>query len=325
MRILPLIFLISFTLCGKRENLLLNVSYDPTREFFHEYNALFQSHWKKMTGEDIQISQSHGGSGKQARGVIDGLPADVVTLGCSYDIDRIASRGLLPADWQQKLPNNSSPFYSTIVFVVRKGNPRNIHDWPDLVAPGVQVILPNPKTGSSARWAYLAAYGQAKKTGGKAAADEYIRKLIAAVPIMDTGARAALTTFAERRMGDVFLSWENDAYLALREHPDLQIIVPPVSIRAEPAVAVVEKNARPRLKAAQEYLSYLYSEEAQDLAGKHHYRPRSAAAAARYASMFPNLILLDLNEVSGSWAQADKEHFADGASFDQAYRKRSRP
>jgi len=304
---------------------LLNVSYDPTRELYEDYNASFAKYWKAKTGKDVSIKQSHGGSGKQARTVIDGLPADVVTLALAYDIDALVTQGkLLPANWQSRLPNNSSPYTSTIVFVVRKGNPKGIKDWGDLAKPGVAVITPNPKTSGGARWNYLAAWAWALKQpgGSDATAGEFIRKLYKNVPVLDTGARGSLTTFAQRGIGDVFISWENEAFLAKAEIGDdkFQIIVPSVSILAEPPVAVVDKVALRRGTAdlARAYLEHLYSKEAQEIIAKHFYRPRDPEVAAKYAKVFPQMNLVTIADFGG-WAKAQKTHFADGGTFDKLY------
>jgi sulfate/thiosulfate-binding protein len=306
-------------------NTLLNVSYDPTRELYEDYNASFAKYWKQKTGKDVTIKQSHGGSGKQARTVIDGLPADVVTLALAYDIDALVTQGkLLPANWQSRLPNNSSPYTSTIVFIVRKGNPKGIKDWGDLAKPGVSVITPNPKTSGGARWNYLAAWAWALKQpgGSEATAQAYIRKLYKNVPVLDTGARGSLTTFAQRGIGDVFISWENEAHLAQKEigADKFQIIVPSVSILAEPPVAVVDKVALRRGTAdiARAYLEHLYSPEAQEIVARHYYRPRDAAVAAKYAKLFPKMNLVTIEDFGG-WAKAQKEHFSDGGQFDKLY------
>ncbi len=306
---------------------LLNVSYDPTRELYEDYNKLFAEHWKQKTGEDVTIKQSHGGSGKQARAVIDGLKADVVTLALAYDIDAIADKAkLLPADWQSKYPNNSSPYTSTIVFLVKKGNPKQIKDWGDLVNEGVQVITPNPKTSGGARWNYMAAYGYALKHHGneEAKAQEFMKKLFANVPVLDTGARGATTTFVQRGIGDVLLAWENEAFLAKQElgKDKFEIVVPSISILAEPPIAVVDKVAEKKgtLAAAREYLHFLYSKEAQKLAGKHYYRPSDPEVAASFASTFPAVELLKIKEFGG-WQDVQKKHFDDGAMFDQVMRR----
>ena len=305
---------------------LLNVSYDPTRELYTDINAAFAQQWETKTGVKPTVQQSHGGSGKQARAVIDGLEADVVTLALAYDIDMLHDKaGLLPADWQQRLPDQSTPYTSTIVFVVRKGNPQGIHDWADLVKPGVAVITPNPKTSGGARWNYLAAWGQALRApeGSEAKAREYIRALFKNVPVLDSGARGATTTFAERGLGDVLIAWENEAYLLTAEvGPErFEIIVPATSILAEPPVALVDKNVeRKGTRAlAEAYLRFLYTDEAQELAAKHHYRPRSATVAQRHAGQFVPVKLFTLADVAGDWKQAQQRHFEDGGSFDQLY------
>ncbi len=303
---------------------LLNVSYDPTRELYKQINAAFIASWKSKGGADIVVNQSHGGSGKQARAVIDGLQADVVTLALAGDIDEIAKRArLLPANWQSRLPGNSTPYTSTIVFLVRKGNPWKIRDWPHLVKPGVQVITPNPKTSGGARWAYLAAYAHGLKRGGDAAARDYITKLFKNVPVLGTGARDSTTTFAQRRLGDVLLSWENEAHLTIDEFgPNFEIVYPSSSILAEPPVALVDKNVdRHKTRAAAEfYLNFLYTETAQDIIGKNHYRPRGAAAAAKYAASFKQIPLVTINDPFGGWTKAQATHFADGGVFDQIYK-----
>jgi sulfate transport system substrate-binding protein len=305
---------------------LLNVSYDPTRELYQDFNAAFVKHWKEKTGESVTIRQSHGGSGKQARSVIDGLDADVVTLALAYDVDALYERGrLIPKDWQKRLPNNSAPYTSTIVFLVRKGNPKGIKDWDDLVRPGVSAITPNPKTSGGARWNYLAAWGYALKHNGNdaAKAKDFVTRLYKNVPVLDTGARGATTTFVERGIGDVAISWENEAFLAVKElGPDkFQIVVPSVSILAEPPVALVDKVAdrHGTRKVAQAYLEYLYSPEGQDIAGRHYYRPRLEAAAAKYAAQFGKVNLFTVDETFGGWQKAQAAHFADGAIFDQIY------
>jgi sulfate transport system substrate-binding protein len=307
---------------------LLNVSYDPTREFYEEYNRLFAQHWKATTGQDVVVNQSHGGSGKQARAVIDGLEADVVTLALAYDIDAIAQNaGLLDKDWQSKLPNNSTPYTSTIVLLVRKGNPQHIHDWDDLIRPGVKVITPNPKTSGGARWNYLAAWGYAlrKSHNNEAGAREYMKKLFANVPVLDSGARGATTTFVQRGVGDVLIAWENEALLALKEFgaDKFEIVVPSATILAEPPVAVVEKVARKHgtEKVARAYLEYLYSPEAQELAAKYYYRPRLKSVADKYAGVFPKVNTFTVVEGCGGWQQAQAKHFSDGGTFDQIYGK----
>jgi sulfate/thiosulfate transport system substrate-binding protein len=320
--------------CGKNEPAakgeaksvkLLNVSYDPTREFYVEVNAAFKKDHLAKTGQTVDIEQSHGGSGKQARSVIDGLEADVVTLALAGDIDSIVKEAKsLPADWQTKLADNSSPYTSTIVLVVRKGNPKAIKDWGDLVKEGVQVITPNPKTSGGARWNYLAAWAWADKEfgGDRAKVLDYIDRLFKNVPVLDTGARGSTTTFAQREIGDVFLSWENEAYLIEKEFPGkTEIIYPSISILAEPPVAVVEKNAvkHGTADAARAYLEFLYTDEAQDLAGKHFYRPRNQAIAAKYVDKLPKLPLVTVDKDFGGWVKAQKEHFDDGGTFDQIY------
>ena len=304
---------------------LLNVSYDPTRELYQEYNAAFAKYWQSKTGDKVTIRQSHGGAGRQARAVIDGLEADVVTLALAYDIDAIAEKAkLFPANWQQRLPHNSAPYTSTIVLLVRKGNPKNIKDWDDLVKPGVSVITPNPKTSGGARWNYLAAWAYAlKKYGSEEKAKDYVGKLYRNVPVLDSGARGSTTTFVERGIGDVFISWENEAFLAIKElgPGKFEIVVPSVSILAEPPVALVDKvvDKRGTRKVAQAYLEYLYSPEAQDIAGRHFYRPIDSKVAAKYAKQFPQVNLIRIDDVFGGWQKAQKTHFADGGVFDQIY------
>jgi len=309
---------------------LLNVSYDPTRELYHDINQAFAKHWKARTGKDITIQQSHGGSGRQARSVIDGLEADVVTLALAYDIDAIAARGLLAKDWLKRLPNNSAPYTSTIVFLVRKGNPKNIKDWGDLVKPGIQVITPNPKTSGGARWNYLAAWGYALKQFGKdeAKAEKFVGDIYKNVPVLDTGARGSTITFVRRNIGDVFLSWENEAFLAVKEFgPDkFEIVVPSVSILAEPSVAVVDKvvDKRGTRAVAEEYLRFLYTNDGQSIAAKHYYRPRNSEAAAKNTEKFPQVALFTIDEVFGGWAMAQKKHFDDGGIFDRIYKVKGR-
>lgn len=304
---------------------LLNVSYDPTRELYQEFNAAFAKHWKETTGEDLTVKQSHGGSGKQARAVIDGLEADVVTLALARDIDSIADKGkLLPADWQKRLEHASTPYTSTIVFLVRKGNEKGIKDWDDLVKDGVQVITPNPKTSGGAQWNYLAAWEYAKqKYGGDDKAKEFVTKLYKNVPVLDSGARGSTTTFVERGVGDVFISWENEAFLALKElGPDkFEIVVPSLSILAQPPVAVVDKNVDKHgtRKVAEAYLQYLYSPEGQDIAGKNFYRPTDEKAAVKYADQFPKINLFTIDKAFGGWKSAYETHFKDGGTFDQIY------
>jgi sulfate transport system substrate-binding protein len=305
------------------ETTLLNVSYDPTRELYDDYNKAFVKYWKQKSGKDVSIRQSHGGSGKQARTVIDGLPADVVTLALAYDIDALATQGkLLPANWQSRLPNNSSPYTSTIVFLVRKGNPKGIKDWGDLARPGMSVITPNPKTSGGARWNYLAAWAWALKQpgGSPATAQAFVGKLYKNVPVLDTGARGSTTTFAQRGIGDVLIAWENEAFLAVKDlGPDkFQIVVPSLSILAEPPVAVVDKVAlrRGTTETARAYLEYLYSREGQEIAARHYYRPRDAAVAAKYANVFPKVNLVTIADFGG-WSKAQATHFADGGVFDK--------
>jgi sulfate/thiosulfate transport system substrate-binding protein len=308
---------------GQSSVTLLNVSYDPTRELYAEFNQAFARYWKGKTGQDVVIKQSHGGSGKQARSIIDGLEADVVTLGLAGDIDALANNGgWVAREWQKRLPNNSSPYTSTMVLVVRRGNPKGIKDWDDLVRPGVSVITSNPKTSGGGRWAYLAAWGYAKrKFGDDASAKEFVGKLYANVPVLDTGARGSSITFAQRAQGDVFISWENEAYLLEKEFGGkFDVVYPSLSILAEPPVSVVDRNVdRKGTRAvAEEYLKYLYSEEGQDIAGKNFYRPAvSGKAKARYAKQFPKLNLFTIDQVFGGWSKADKDHFVDGGSFDQ--------
>lgn len=302
---------------------LLNVSYDPTRELYQEYNTAFAAHWQNAGGQSVTVKQSHGGSGKQARSVIDGLEADVVTLALAYDIDEIQARGLIKPGWQKRLPNNSAPYTSTIVFLVRKGNPKSIRDWNDLARPGISVITPNPKTSGGARWNYLAAWGYAlrQKGGNEAAAKEFVRQIYRNVPVLDTGARGSTTTFVQRGIGDVLLAWENEAYLAIHElGPDkFEIVTPSLSILAEPPVAVVDKvvDKRGTRAVAEAYLKYLYSDEGQKIAAKHYYRPINRKIAA--ASKFPTVKLFTITEVFGSWQKAQKVHFSDGGAFDQIY------
>jgi sulfate transport system substrate-binding protein len=304
---------------------LLNVSYDPTRELYQDINKAFIPYWKGKTGQDLKINQSHNGSGASARAVIDGLQADVVTLALAYDIDEIAAKAhLLAPNWQSRLPQNATPYTSTIVFLTRKGNPWKLRDWGDLIKPGIEVITPNPKTSGGARWNYLAAWYWAKSQpgGSDATAKAYVQKLYKQVPVLDTGARGATTSFTERKLGDVLLAWENEAYLAQEEMKgQFEIVTPPVSILAEPPVAVVDKNVdRHKTRAiAEAYLNFLYTPEGQDIIGKNHYRPRSAQAAAKYASKFPAIKLASINDFGG-WAKAQATHFADGGMFDQIYK-----
>jgi len=303
---------------------LLNASYDPTRELYQDYNVAFAKHWKAKTGDTLAVLQSHAGSGKQARSVIDGLEADVVTLALAYDIDNIAERAkLLPPDWQKRLPNNSSPYTSTIVFLVRKGNPKGIKDWDDLVKPGVAIIPANPKTSGAARWTYLAAWGYAlrKNNNDEAKAKEFVGKFYKNVPVWDTGARGATTTFVQRGIGDVLVGWENEAILTAKETGTgkFEIVAPSVSILAEPPVAVVDKVAtrRGNKAVAEEYLNYLYTPEGQEIVAKHHYRARSEEVAKKHAADFPKVELFTIDEVFGGWQKAHKTHFADGGVFDQ--------
>ncbi|MGE5649627.1 MAG: sulfate ABC transporter substrate-binding protein [Bacillota bacterium] len=304
---------------------LLNVSYDPTRELYQDVNKAFAAKWKAQSGDNVTVKQSHGGSGKQARSVIDGLDADVVTLALGYDIDEIADKGLVAKDWQKRLPHNSAPYKSTIVFLVRKGNPKGIRDWGDLVKPGVQVITPNPKTSGGARWNYLAAWGYAlRQPGGTdVKAREFVARIFRNVPVLDSGARGSTTTFVERGIGDVLIAWENEAILAIKElGPDkFEIVAPQQSILAEPPVAAVDKVAdrRGTRKVAQAYLQYLYSDEGQEIAAKNYYRPINDQIAKKYAAQFPRVSLFTIDEVFGGWAKAQKAHFADGGTFDQIY------
>jgi sulfate/thiosulfate transport system substrate-binding protein len=305
---------------------LLNVSYDPTRELYREFNAAFAKHWAaKSGGQRVTLKQSHGGSGGQARAVIDGLEADVVTLALAYDVDAIAKSGLIQPGWAAKLPDNSAPYTSTIVFLVRKGNPKGISDWSDLVKPGIQVITPNPKTSGGARWNYLAAWQYAKTQpgGDEAAARNFVAALFKNVPVLDSGARGSTTTFMERGIGDVLLTWENEAFLALAEAKDkVEIVAPPTSILAEPSVAVVDAvvDRRGTRDVARGYLEYLYSPDGQEIAAKHHYRPRDKAVAAKHAEAFAEVKLFTIDEAFGGWENAQKAHFADGGTFDQIYR-----
>jgi sulfate transport system substrate-binding protein len=314
-----------FETAARAAQTILNASYDPTRELYEDYDVQFAIHWKATTGQDVTINVSNGGSGKQARAVIDGLEADVVTLGLAYDIDAIAEKAqLLPANWQSRLPDNSTPYTSTIVFLVRKGNPQGIKDWADVVRPGIQVITPNPKTSGGARWAYLAAWGYALQApgGSEAAAKDFITKLYKNVPVLDSGARGSTTTFVERGVGDVLLSWENEAYLAINQFgkDKFEIVYPSTSILAEPPVALVDKivDRRGTRDVAQAYLKYLYSDEGQRIAAKHYFRPR-LASAEKYGPDFPKLKLFTVQEVFGGWQKAQATHFADGGVFDQIY------
>ncbi len=305
---------------------LLNVSYDPTRELYKEYNAAFAQYWKKKTGQNVTIKQSHGGSGKQARSVIDGLEADVVTLALAYDVNEVAQKKLIASNWYSRLPQNSAPYTSTIVFLVRKGNPKKIKDWKDLARPGVSVITPNPKTSGGARWNYLAAWGYAlKQPGGNAAkAKQFVSRIYKNVPVLDSGARGSTTTFVERGIGDVYISWENEAFLATRElgKGKFDIVVPSLSILAEPSVAVVDKNVARHgtAKVATEYLKYWYTPQGQEIAARNYYRPRSAAALKKYSKTFTKVKLFTINDVFGGWQKAQKTHFSDGGVFDQIYK-----
>lgn len=322
--VLPLALVFSGFVSAKDVQ-LLNVSYDPTRELYTQYNKVFAQYWKEKAGDDVSVKQSHGGSGKQARAVIDGLEADVVTLALSHDLDQIHEKAsLIPANWNSLLPNNSAPYTSTIVFLVRKGNPQKIRDWDDIVKPGVGVITPNPKTGGGSRYNYLAAWGYALKhnNNDEAAAEEFVRKLYKNVLVLDSGARGSSTTFLERGIGDVLLTWENEAFLALKEYggDNVEIVIPSSSILAEPSVTVVEKFAKKHgtFEVAKEYLRYLYSSKAQELIAQNYYRPRDPAVAAKYASQFPKLELFTI-ETFGGWPVAQKKHFVDGAIFDKIY------
>jgi len=331
---------VSFTGCAKETSknrgdsgeaksvTLLNVSYDPTRELYQEYNEAFVKHWKEKTGQDVTVQQSHGGSGSQARTVIDGNEADVVTLALAYDIDSInKNKEILSKDWQKRLPHNSTPYTSTIVFLVRKGNPKNIKDWDDLAKPGVEVITPNPKTSGGARWNYLAAWGYALRKNGNDAekAKEFVKAIFANVPVLDSGARGSTTTFVERGLGDVLIAWENEAFLSLNElgKDKFEIVVPSVSILAEPPVTVVDSvvDKKGTREVAEAYLEYLYSDEGQEIAAKNYYRPRSEEVIKKYTSQFPEIELFTIDEVFGGWDKAQKEHFDDGGVFDQIYEK----
>jgi sulfate transport system substrate-binding protein len=308
------------------EKQLLNVSYDPTRELYQEFNAAFAKHWDAKAKERVSIKQSHGGSGKQARSVIDGLEADVVTLALANDINAIAEKAkLLPEDWQKRLPQNSTPYTSTIVFLVRKGNPKGIKDWNDLARPGVAVITPNPKTSGGAQWNYLAAWEFGKRHFGEAKAKEFVADIYKNVPVLDSGARGSTTTFVERGVGDVFISWENEAFLAIKElgPGKFEIIVPSLSILAEPPVAVVDKvvDKKGTRAVAEAYLLYLYSDEGQEIAAKNFYRPSNPKIASKYASQFPAIKLFKIDDAFGGWKNAHRTHFADGGTFDQIYQK----
>ena len=308
---------------------LLNVSYDPTRELYQDFNAAFAKYWAAKTGQTVTVRQSHGGSGAQARAVMEGLDADVVTLALAYDIDAIAQSGLIKGGWQQRLPNNSSPYTSTVVFVVRKGNPKGIKDWADLAKPGIQIVTANPKTSGGARWNYLAAWGAALRQpgGSEQKARQFVADLYKKVPVLDSGARGSTITFVQRGIGDVLLAWENEAYLALEESPGkLEIVTPSTSILAEPPVAVVDQvvDRKGTRAVAEAYLHYLYSAEGQEIAAKRHYRPRDQQVAAKYANTFAKLSLFTVDEVFGGWQKAQKAHFADGGVFDQIYRPGTR-
>lgn len=304
---------------------LLNVSYDPTRELYQDFNKAFAAHWKAKTGDDLKNKQSHGGSGKQARAVIDGLAADVVTLALAYDIDEIANRGLIAKDWQKRLPHNSAPYTSTIVFLVRKGNPKAIKDWSDLARPGIAIITPNPKTSGGARWNHIAAWGYALKQpgGNEKTAQEFLTKIYKNVPVLDSGARGSTTTFIERGIGDVLVTWENEALLAIKElGPEkVEIVSPSISILAEPPVAVVDKvvDRRGTRKVAEAYLQFLYTDEGQEIAAQNYYRPINEKIAKKYATQYPKLKLFTIEEITGGWDKAQKTHFADGGVYDQIY------
>ena len=310
-----------------KEVTLLNVSYDPTRELYVDYNAAFSKYWQAKTGDTVKVNQSHGGSGKQARAVIDGLQADVATLALAYDIDQLSEKAnLIPKNWQTRLPNNSTPYTSTIVFLVRKGNPKHLNTWDDLVKPGIGIVPANPKTSGGARWTYLAAYGQALKApgGSDAKAKEYITKFYKNAAVLDSGARGATTTFVERGIGDVLVGWENEAYLALKEGAGkFEVVVPPVSILAEPPVTVVDKFAKKHgtEKVAEAYLNYLYSDEGQEIIAKNFYRPRNAAVLKKHESQYAKVDLFTIDDVFGGWTKAQKTHFSDGGVFDQIYLK----
>ncbi len=320
----------SVSLAHAADLTLLNVSYDPTRELYQEFNQAFAKDWQAKTGDTVTIRQSHGGSGKQARTVIDGLAADVVTLALASDIDALADRGALAQDWQARLPKNSAPYTSTIVFLVRKGNPKGIKDWNDLLQPGVQIITPNPKTSGGARWNYLAAWGYAlgRPGGSVDSAKEFVGKLYKQVPVLDSGARGSTITFVERGIGDVLLAWENEALLAIKElGPDkAEIVVPSVSILAEPPVAVVDRTVdkRETRELATAYLQFLYSDIGQDIAARNYYRPTSESVAKKYADQYPDITLFTIDEVAGPWRKVQKEHFGDGGIFDQIYQPQNR-
>ncbi len=303
----------------------LNVSYDPTRELYAEFNQVFTGEWKKESGQDVEFRQSNGGSGKQARSVIEGLEADVVTLALAYDVDEIAQAGLIDKDWLKKFPDNSAPYTSTIVFLVRKGNPKNIHDWDDLVREDVKIVTPNPKTSGGARWNYLAAweYARQKFNGDEGQVRDFIKKLFQNVVALDSGARGATTSFVQRGQGDVLIAWENEALITLKDSPEYEIVVPSLSILAEPSVAVVDKvvDKKGTRKAAEAYINYLYSENGQEIAARNFYRPRNQQVFAKYKSQFPELKLITVDDAFGGWTKAQKDHFADGGTFDQIYQK----
>ena len=325
-KLLVTLLAIGFVGTAQAQVSLLNVSYDPTRELYQDFNASFAKYWKNKTNETVTIKQSHGGSGKQARSVIDGLEADVVTLALAYDVDALADKSrLIPADWQKRLPHNASPYTSTIVFLVRKGNPKQIKDWDDLIKPGIGIITPNPKTSGGARWNYLAAWAHALKQpgGSEEKAKDFVAKLFKNVKVLDSGARGSTTTFTERGIGDVLLAWENEAYLAVKElGPDkFDIVTPSLSILAEPPVSVVDKvvDKRGTRKVAEAYLNYLYTPEGQEIAAKNYYRPRDPKIAAKYAKQFAKVNLITIDDVFGGWDKAQKTHFDDGGTFDQIY------
>jgi len=325
--VLGLIVVLSMLSWGQGGNVtLLNASYDPTRELYQDFNSAFSRYWKAQTGQTVTVQQSHGGSAKQARAVIDGLPADVVTLALAYDIDAISEHaGLLPADWQKRLPQNSTPYTSTVVFLVRKGNPKLIKDWGDLVKPGVSVITPNPKTSGGARWNFLGAWAYALQQpgGNEEKAKDFVKRLYKNVPVLDSGARGATTTFVQREMGDVLMAWENEALLSIKEvgQDKMEIVVPSMSVLAEPPVAVVDKvvDKKGTRAAAEAYVKYLYTPEGQEIAAKHYYRPRLESMAKKYASTFPKLKLVTIDDTFGGWQKAQKKFFADGGVFDQIY------
>ena len=325
-RFATFLFLLSISSLGFAQVKLLNVSYDPTRELFQDYNVAFAKYWKAKNGQEVTVQQSHGGSSKQARAVIDGLDADVVTLALAYDIDAISEKAhLLPANWQSRLPNNSSPYTSTIIFLVRKGNPKGIKDWDDLIRPGVSVITPNPKTSGGARWNYLGAWGFAlhKFAGDESRAKSFVSQLYKNVPVLDSGARGSTTTFVERGMGDVLIAWENEVLLGARDlgKDKFEIVVPPSSILCEPVVSVVDKvvDKKGTRTVAQAYLEYLYSPEGQEIAARRYYRPRMAAVQKKYAAQFPKIQLFTIAEIAGDWQKAQAKHFSDGGIFDQVY------